>query len=105
LEAGKHVVCEKPFVLTRLQAEEAFRVAKEKRLFLMEAQKSVFLPVTREIRETIHSGALGKIWLLDYMQSATGFVQDWFHEKRMGGGALYGSAAYPIAHARFIMGE
>lgn len=105
LDAGKHVVCEKPFVMTRRQAEEVFRVAKEKGLFLMEAQKSVFLPVTQEIREIIQSGALGKIWLLDYMQSATGFIQGWFHEKEMGGGALYGSSSYPIEHARFIMGE
>lgn len=105
LDAGKHVVCEKPFVMTRHQAEEVFRVAKEKGLFLMEAQKSVFLPVTQDIREIIQSGALGKIWLLDYMQSATGFIQGWFHEKKMGGGALYGSSSYPIEHARFIMGE
>lgn len=105
LDAGKHVVCEKPFVMTRNQAEAVFKAAREKGLFLMEAQKSVFLPVTREIREIIQSGALGKIWLLDYMQSATGFIQEWFHEKKMGGGALYGSSSYPIEHARFIMGE
>lgn len=105
LNAGKHVVCEKPFVMTKRQAEEVFRFAKEKGLFLMEAQKSVFLPVTLEIREIIQSGALGKIWLLDYMQSATGFIQSWFQEKKMGGGALYGSSSYPIEHARFIMGE
>lgn len=105
LNAGKHVVCEKPFVMTRKQAEEVFRFAKEKGLFLMEAQKSVFLPVTQEIRGIIQSGDLGKVWLLDYMQSATGFIQGWFQEKKMGGGALYGSSSYPIEHARFIMGE
>lgn len=105
LSAGKHVVCEKPFVMTKKQAEGVFRFAKEKGLFLMEAQKSVFLPVTQEIREIIQSGDLGTVWLLDYMQSATGFIQGWFQEKKMGGGALYGSSSYPIEHARFIMGE
>lgn len=105
LSAGKHVVCEKPFVMTKKQAEEVFQFAKEKGLFLMEAQKSVFLPVTQEIRKIIQSGDLGTVWLLDYMQSATGFIQGWFQEKKMGGGALYGSSSYPIEHARFIMGE
>ena len=37
LEAGKHVVCEKPITLTLQQAEHCVALAKQKRLFLMEA--------------------------------------------------------------------
>ena len=47
LFAGKHVLVEKPFALTLDEAEELFAIAKEKKRFLMEAQKAVFLPITQ----------------------------------------------------------
>ena len=37
LEAGKHVLCEKPFTLSTEQAQELFDLAEEKGLFIMEA--------------------------------------------------------------------
>ena len=53
LLAGKNVICEKPFTLDAKEAAELFDLAAEKGLFLVEAQKSVFLPVMNEIRKLI----------------------------------------------------
>ena len=47
LEAGKHVICEKPCTTTEAQTRELFALAKEKGLFLMEAQKMLFLPAVQ----------------------------------------------------------
>ena len=44
LLAGKHVICEKPCTTTESQTRELFALAKERNLFLMEAQKMLFLP-------------------------------------------------------------
>lgn len=105
LNHGKHVVCEKPFTLFESDAHEVFSLAREKGLFVMEAQKSVFLPVTVDIKKILDSGELGKIRLIDCCQSATGFIQDWFYKKESGGGALNGSLSYPLEHAMFLTGS
>jgi len=105
LQHGKHVVCEKPFVLYESDVHEVFSLAREKRLFVMEAQKSVFLPVTLEIKKIVDSGELGRVHLIDYCQSATGFIQEWFYRRESGGGALNGSLSYPLEHAIFLTGS
>ncbi|WP_259752243.1 Gfo/Idh/MocA family protein [Lactococcus lactis] len=51
LGAGKNVLLEKPFTLTLEESQELFKIANEKNLFLMEAQKSVFLPVMSQIKK------------------------------------------------------
>ena len=48
IAAGKHILCEKPLVLTEAEAEEAFQLAAEKGVFLMEAMWSRFLPHLRK---------------------------------------------------------
>ena len=42
--AGKHVLCEKPFVTRAEQAEELFALAEKRKLFLYEATPTMFLP-------------------------------------------------------------
>lgn len=105
LGSGKHAICEKPFTLNESDAHEVFALAREKGLFVMEAQKSVFLPVTQDIRKLLASGELGRIHLIDYCQSATGFIQDWFYRRESGGGALNGSLSYPLEHAMYLTGS
>ena len=61
LEAGKHVLCEKPMVVNAKQAEQCITMAKEKNLFLMEGMWTRFFPATRAIRKLIADGAIGKV--------------------------------------------
>lgn len=102
---GKHVVLEKPMTIKKKDTEELFRLAKEKGLFLMEAQKSVFLPVTLEAEKLIHSGVIGKVHLMDYTISVPKVDFKWFYDKNSGGGALLGSGSYIISHARKVLQE
>ena len=53
LLAGKHVICEKPFVTRLSQAEELVALAKEKNLFLAEAAPTTFLPNFRILRREL----------------------------------------------------
>lgn len=62
LLAGKHVLCEKPFCSKFVHAKELVDIAKEKRLFLMEAVPTTYLPNYLILKEAI--GKLGKIKLV-----------------------------------------
>ncbi len=61
LQAGKHVLSEKPFALKRSEAEELFRLAKTNDLVLLEAVKTAFCPGFVKIIELARSGRIGEI--------------------------------------------
>ncbi|MBQ9436922.1 MAG: Gfo/Idh/MocA family oxidoreductase [Lachnospiraceae bacterium] len=65
LEAGKHVLCEKPMTLKAKEAEEAFLIAKEKNLVLMEAIKTAYCPGYQKLIYTAKSGVIGEIRYVD----------------------------------------
>lgn len=62
LEAGKHVICEKPFCPELWQAEELFALAERNNRMLLEAVPTLFLPNFSVIRE--HLGEIGRIRLV-----------------------------------------
>ena len=107
LENHKHVIVEKPFVLKTEQAIELFEVSKQNHCFLMEAQKSVFLPTTLKCKELLESNIIGD---LKYIELKAGFVgrfssNHWMNDLSLGGGALYGSATYTIEFLSFLFDE
>lgn len=61
LERNKHVLCEKPMVLQKEQAEEVFTEAKEKDLILMEGIKTAYCPGFHKLMEIACSGMIGTI--------------------------------------------
>ena len=61
LEHGKHVLCEKPMVLQKVQAEEMFALAKEKNLILFEGIKTAYCPGFTQLLGIACSGAIGSI--------------------------------------------
>ena len=102
LEAGKNVICEKPFTLRKEEAEHLFKVAKEKKLFLAEAQKSVFLPVMQDLKKLIMEGKLGAVQFADFTSSCSAVYNEWLHRVDAGGGAMAGSASYSIHLAKYL---
>src|SRR5690348_14338379 len=56
LNAGKPVLCEKPFTINERELEEVVRVARQKKLFLMEAMWTRFFPAMVKLRELIAAG-------------------------------------------------
>ena len=61
LEHGKHVLCEKPMVLKKAQAEELFALAKEKDLILFEAIKTAYCPGFNKMLSLACSGTVGSV--------------------------------------------
>ncbi|KAK6498756.1 hypothetical protein TWF481_011330 [Arthrobotrys musiformis] len=61
LNAGKHVLCEKPFTVNAEQARIIFEVAQKKNLFIMEAVWTRFFPLSIEVRELVKSGKIGDV--------------------------------------------
>ena len=104
LEAGKHVICEKPCTTQEAQTRELFALAKEKGLFLMEAQKMLFLPAVQAVKEAIDSGKLGTVRMAEFNHSFYGSYNNWMYDESMGGGPLLSSAIYVIELLQFLFG-
>jgi predicted dehydrogenase len=105
LEAGKHVLCEKPLAIDATQAKAMAAKAKEKGLLLMEAFMYRFHPQWLRAREIVASGELGPLRA----------IQSWFtynnpdpanirNKVETGGGALYDIGCYAVSSARFLAG-
>ena len=102
LMAGKHVICEKPCTTSEVQTRELFALAKEKKLFLMEAQKMLFLPAVLAVKEAIDSGKLGKIRMAEFNHSFYGSYNNWMYDESAGGGPLLSSAIYVVELLQFL---
>lgn len=61
LESGKHVLCEKPMVLSKKEAEELYSIASAKNLILMEAIKTAYAPGFVRLISMAKSGIIGRI--------------------------------------------
>jgi glycerol-3-phosphate cytidylyltransferase len=61
LQAGKHVLCEIPFVLSMAEAEELYMYAEERNLILLEASKTAYCPAFGHIVTLVKSGIIGDV--------------------------------------------
>lgn len=103
LLANKHVLVEKPFTLSYDEARELFDIAFRRDLFLMEAQKSVFIPLTDIIKETIASGKIGKVVSVCSVTSYPNIDHiSWFRDLDSGGGCTHFMAPYGLAYLQYI---
>lgn len=105
IRAKKHVVLEKPFVMTKEQAIHLFEEAKKHNVFIMEAQKIVFLPVTNHIKRIIQDKTLGE---LHYVNMTASFVarfdyDHWMYSLQHGGGCMYGSTTYTAEYLMYLL--
>jgi predicted dehydrogenase len=106
LEAGKHVLVEKPFTLNAIEAERVVTLAARKRLVVLEAMWTRFLPHMVRIREIVASGRLGQIRsvLVDHTQDLPDEPAHRLNALELGGGALLDLGIYPISFAWDILG-
>jgi len=75
LEAGKHVLVEKPLAATRDEAAEMVDVARRQGLVLMCDHTYCYTPVVQALREMVQSGELGDILFVDSVRINLGLVQ------------------------------
>ena len=64
LQAGKAVLCEKPFTLNLQQAQEVISLANEKKLFLMEAMWTRCLPAITKLNELLSQQVIGDVQIM-----------------------------------------
>lgn len=105
LECGKHVVCEKPCTTTQAQTRELFALAKEKGLFLMEAEKMLFLPALLEVKKRIEKGDLGQITMAELSHSFPASYNGWMFDREAGGGTLLSSGIYAVQLILWLFGN
>lgn len=104
LEAGKHVLCEKPFTVTSKQAEELFKMAEEKGLLLTEALWTRYMPSRKMIDDIIKSGVIGEVTALTAVLSYELHEINRLWDPALAGGALMDLGVYLIHFARMVMG-
>jgi predicted dehydrogenase len=107
LNAGKHVLCEKPLALNTNQVKKMIGLAKTKNLFLMEAMWMWFIPAIRKAKELIDAGEIGDPRLLS---ADFGFYIPFDPDHRLfspelGGGALLDIGIYPLALSLMMFGK
>ena len=107
LEAGKHVLCEKPFAINARQARDMVEAARDKGRFLMDAVWSRFLPTHVRAREILASGVLGEIRMVhaDFGFRGTVDPRQRLFNPELGGGALLDVGIYDVQLASMVFGE
>lgn len=106
LNAGKAVLCEKPFTVNAREAEEVIALARRKKVFLMEAMWTRFVPLMVKIRELLASGSIGKIthFIADLGTNVPFDPQGRVFNVELGGGALLQKGIYLLSLASMILG-
>ena len=107
LEAGKHVLCEKPFALNAPQGTRMVAEARARGLFLMEAMWSRYLPAYRSLVAVIAGGRIGEPLIVE---ADFGFRRPLEPDHRLfdlalGGGALLDLGIYPLQLCSLVLGS
>jgi predicted dehydrogenase len=106
LDAGKHVLCEKPMGRDPDAVARAFDVAERVRLVLMEAFMYRHHPQIKRVRELLDRGAVGELRLVRAAFCSTlGRPEDVRWVPELGGGALLDVGCYCVSGMRLVAGE
>jgi predicted dehydrogenase len=106
LHAGKGVLCEKPFTMNLREAEQVVALARARKLFLMEAMWTRYLPALAEVRRIIDSGEIGAVRqvVADFGFKANVGPEHRAFNPALGGGALLDLGIYPLSVAAALLG-
>lgn len=106
LEAGKHVLLEKPFTVNAADASTIVELARDRGLVVLEAMWTRFLPHMARIRESIEAGELGEVTTLiaDHNQLLPSDPKHRIQDPALGGGALLDLGIYPVSFAHALFG-
>jgi D-xylose 1-dehydrogenase (NADP+, D-xylono-1,5-lactone-forming) len=106
LQAGKHVLCEKPLARSEGEARRAFTAAREADRLLMEAFMWRHTPQTARLRELLDEQVVGRVRIV---RATFGFNLDRDGDVRLSrelkGGALMDVGCYCVSAARLVAGE
>jgi predicted dehydrogenase len=106
LNAGKAVLCEKPFAINASEARDMVETARRNGCFLMEAMWTRFRPTMVKVRELIADGAIGEP---RFLSANIGWMSTFdplfrLYNPELGGGALLDGGVYPVSFASMVLG-
>jgi len=111
LEAGKHVLCEKPMALTAREAERMVEIAARSRGLARIDYELRYEPNRRKARELIRAGAIGSVWHIEFVlkpylrgdgrPQAIDAPWSWWYDAARGGGILGAVGSHLIDLCRF----
>src|SRR6185436_3063178 len=106
VEAGKHVLCEKPLALNEDEVDAIRAAARKHGRVVAEAFMYRHHPQTLKVQEMVKSGSLGTLKLIrgsfSYVLSGEGNVR---LKPEWGGGSIWDVGCYPISYTRTVVGE
>ena len=106
LDAGKHVVVEKPLSVVHAGAMAGVEAARRNHRYLAEAFMYRFHPQTYKLRELVESGAIGEV---QHIEASFAFRSDAaathrLYNSQLAGGGILDVGGYPVSVARLIAG-
>ncbi len=106
LEAGKHVLVEKPFTLNAMQARQLVTYAADRGLLVLEAMWTRWLPHMVRLREIVAAGTIGepRSMSADHTQRLPDDPGHRLNALELGGGALLDLGVYPVSFASQLFG-
>jgi len=108
MQAGKHVLCEKPLGINLAEVQQMIDVAKQNNIFLMEALWSRFNPSIQRVKQIVDEEGIGKV---SYLHADFAFYALDNDEKGrilnpdLGGGSILDIGIYPIFLAYVLLGK
>ena len=104
LEAGKHVLCEKPIALDAAEARTLIAARDKAGKLVAEAFMVRYHPQWRRARELARSGAIGEVHAIQTFFSYRLLDPENVRNRPPGGGGLYDIGCYAIVTARYVFG-
>ena len=105
IEAGKHVLCEKPFAANAREVERVLRAAEGTDLIVAEAMHFRYHPLVNRVRDIIRSGEIGEIEHIEATFCAYWPFTDFRFNYETGGGGTIDMGCYPIGFIRAVTEE
>lgn len=106
LEAGRHVLVEKPITTHASDARKLVALARERRLFMLEAMWMRFNPVIRRLAGLVADGAIGDVQAVhaDFSVPAPYDPEHRWWAPGLAGGGLLDLGVYPLSFAALLLG-
>ena len=106
LNAGKHVLCEKPFALNLSEVESMVQAARENNRLLVEAVSCMWHPRMIRLIDYVKAGNIGEVISIDSSFTFPASLEGNYRlSPAMGGGALFDVGIYPLHAISALIGH
>lgn len=108
LNAGKHVLCEKPMGISSDEVRQMIDAARKNKRFLMEGVWTRYLPAYKKVKQLVSAGAIGEVI---HVNAQFGFrmnpeaPKERLIKPELAAGAIWDVGIYPISFAQDFIGE